>query len=190
MVTKAIRIVFWAWGLNSYFKIFPKQPALESTENSQEWQKRWTGKKRGDQGAEVKWEEGPGCLCPSAAGCRHFSASAVSQVSSNYWKEWGEAGWISVFWAPTQWHLGYLRPVWITWIHWSSASLPIALTKRVTFTSIVGPGQPRIGHDVQPLDRFWRGSSGIPRHQRRARAAQSWCSVHNGPDEVPSQTGK
>lgn len=33
----------------------------------------------------------------------------------------------------------------------------------------VGPGQPRIGHDVQPPDRFRHGSSGIPRHQSSAR---------------------
>lgn len=96
--------VSWAWSLNSYFQNFPKQPDLESTENSQEWQKKWRAKRwETREQRSSGWKGLAVSLCLSAAGNWHFSASAFSHLSTNYWKEWGGAGWTSVFWSQTQW---------------------------------------------------------------------------------------
>lgn len=55
--------------------------------------------------------------------------------------------------------------------------------------TLKGPGHLRLGHDLQPLDESWHGSSGVPRHRRSARTAWRWFPVHSGLDGALSQTG-
>lgn len=54
--------------------------------------------------------------------------------------------------------------------------------------TLKGPGHLRLGHDLQPLDKSWHGSSGIPRH-RSTTTAWRWFPVHSGLDGALSQTG-